>query len=155
MLRVSQQEIKRVKQEVSIQSLVEAHGVKLKQHGKDLAGLCPFHQDKEPSLVISPDKNLWHCLGACQSGGSVIDWVMRAERVSFLHAVELLRSDYTPNPKGKRPPKRSLSMKLPQLVKIEASDQSILGRVIEFYHDTLKQSPEANHLGKKRPITST
>ena len=44
-----------------------------------------------PSLVISPQKNLWHCLGACQTGGSVIDWVMRAEGVSFRHAVELLR----------------------------------------------------------------
>ena len=143
MLRVSQQEIERVKREVSIQNLVEAYGVKLKQHGKDLVGLCPFHPDKDPSLVISPDKNLYHCLGACQSGGSVIDWVMQAERVSFLHAVELLRSDYTPNPKAKRPPKRSLEMKLPQLVKIEAKDQEILGRVIGFYHDTLKQSPEA------------
>ena len=40
--------------------------------------------------MITPEKNLWHCLGACQAGGSVIDWVMRAEGVSFRHAVELL-----------------------------------------------------------------
>jgi DNA primase len=40
---------------------------------------------------VSPKKNLWHCLGACQAGGSVIDWVMRAEGVSFRHAVELLK----------------------------------------------------------------
>jgi len=38
-----------------------------------------IHDDREPSLVITPAKNLWHCLGACQAGGSVIDWVMRAE----------------------------------------------------------------------------
>ena len=38
-------------------------------------------------------KNLWHCLGACQAGGSAIDWVMRAEGVSFRLAVELLRKD--------------------------------------------------------------
>ena len=50
-------------------------------------GLCPFHDDREPSLVISPEKNLWHCLGACQAGGTVIDWVMRAEGISFRHAV--------------------------------------------------------------------
>ena len=33
--------------------------------------------------MISPGKNLWHCLGACQAGGSVIDWVMKAEGVSL------------------------------------------------------------------------
>jgi hypothetical protein len=44
--------------------------------GKDLVGLCPFHEDSEPSLVVTPGKNLWHCLG-CDAGESVIDWVMR------------------------------------------------------------------------------
>ena len=68
-----------------------AKGVKLKKHGENLLGLCPFHDDREPSLVITPEKNLWHCLGACQTGGTVIDWVMRAEGVRFRHAVELLR----------------------------------------------------------------
>ncbi|WP_374729018.1 CHC2 zinc finger domain-containing protein [Thiolapillus sp.] len=52
--------------------LVESSGIELKKHGKDYLGLCPFHDDKEPSLVISPDKNLWHCLGACNEGGDVI-----------------------------------------------------------------------------------
>jgi DNA primase len=36
-------------------------------------------------LLITPAKNLWHCLGACQSGGTLIDWVMKAEGVSFRH----------------------------------------------------------------------
>ena len=67
--------------------------MELRRHGQDLLGLCPFHDDKEPSLVISPEKNLWHCLGACGEGGSVIDWVMKSEGVSFRHAVELLRAD--------------------------------------------------------------
>lgn len=59
--------------------LVESSGVELKKHGKDFHGHCPFHNDKTPSLVISPDKNLWHCLGACQTGGTVIDWVMKCD----------------------------------------------------------------------------
>ena len=69
------------------------YGVELKRHGADLIGLCPFHEDHEPSLVVTPAKNLWHCLGACQAGGSVIDWVMKAEGVCFRHAVEILRQD--------------------------------------------------------------
>ncbi|MBI3563204.1 MAG: hypothetical protein HY080_15980 [Gammaproteobacteria bacterium] len=81
---------------VSLARVVEAAGIALTPHGKDLLGLCPFHADHDPSLVITPSKNLWHCLGACQRGGSVIDWVMLIEAVSFQHAVELLLSDYAP-----------------------------------------------------------
>lgn len=68
MARIPEEEIERLKKEVSVRGLAEARGVVLKSHGKDLVGLCPFHEDREPSLVITPEKNLWHCLGACQSG---------------------------------------------------------------------------------------
>ena len=46
---------------------------------------------------MTSSKSLWHCLGACQAGGTVIDWVMRAEGVSFRHAVELLQNDSLPS----------------------------------------------------------
>jgi DNA primase len=91
MARIPDADIERLKQEFSWQRLVEAQGIELKRHGPDLLDLCPFHEDHEPSLVVSPKKNLWHCLGACQRGGSVIDWVMKRRGVSFRHAVELLR----------------------------------------------------------------
>ena len=93
MARIPEEEIERLKSQISLERLALAKGVKLKKHGENLLGLCPFHDDHEPSLVITPDKNLWHCLGACQTGGTVIDWVMRAEGVRFRHAVELLRAD--------------------------------------------------------------
>ena len=63
MARIPEEEIERLKREVSIERLAEARGVKLKRHGADLVGLCPFHDDHSPSLVISPEKNLWNCLG--------------------------------------------------------------------------------------------
>jgi len=91
MARIPDHEIEWLKREVSLQRLVEASGIKLKKHGKDYLGLCPFHDDKGPSLVISPDKNLWHCLGACDEGGDVVQWVMKCQGVSFRHAVELLK----------------------------------------------------------------
>src|SRR5215216_4982049 len=96
MARIPDEEIERLKSQISLQRLAETKGVKLKKHGENLLGLCPFHDDREPSLVITPEKNLWHCLGACQAGGTVIDWVMKAEGVSFRHAVELLQNDYSP-----------------------------------------------------------
>lgn len=48
--------------------MVESAGIALKMSGKDLIGTCPFHDDSEPSLVVTPAKNLRHCFG-CQSGG--------------------------------------------------------------------------------------
>ena len=65
--RISEEELAELaelKSGISLQRLVESSGIELKQHGKDLIGHCPFHDDKTPSLVISTDKNLWHCLGA-------------------------------------------------------------------------------------------
>jgi len=92
MARFTDDQINRLKREVSVQRLAEVQGIQLKKHGTDLIGLCPFHDDREPSLVITPKKNLWHCLGACQCGGSVIDWVMNLEGVSFRHAAPCANS---------------------------------------------------------------
>ena len=111
--RIPEDELERLKAETSLERLVAGAGVELKTAGSDLVGCCPFHEDSTPSLVISPGKNLWHCLGACQAGGSVIDWVMRAEGVSFRHAVELLRDGKAgAEPLSSRAPERSSVRKL-------------------------------------------
>jgi DNA primase catalytic core len=150
MPRIPDDVIERIKHEVSVQRLAEAQGIQLKKHGADLLGLCPFHDDKEPSLVITPTKNLWHCLGACQVGGSVIDWVMKLEGVSFRHAVELLQNDYQPG--ATKPVKRSTVNKLDVPFETDIADQQLLNRVIAYYHDTLKQHPDALAYLKKRGI---
>ena len=149
MARIPAAEIERIKREVSVQRLVEASGIELKRHGADLIGLCPFHDDHAPSLVISPKKNLWHCLGACQAGGSVIDWVIKTQGVSFRHAVELLREGVPVSSPGllpaggslaATPVKRSSVPKLAAPVSLDADDQALLNQVIDYYHATLKQS---------------
>jgi len=77
--RIPAAELERLKRDISLERLATARGVELKPHGGNLIGLCPFHDDHAPSFVVTPSKNLWHCLGACQTGGSVIDFVMKAE----------------------------------------------------------------------------
>jgi len=95
--------------------------------------------------VISPRKNLWHCLGACQAGGSVVDWVMRSEGVSFRHAVELLRADLPlAASSASGPPPKAFSVKrLPAPVAGDVADDEALAQVVTYYHETLKASPEA------------
>jgi len=145
MARIPPDELDRLKREVAIAALAEARGVVLTPHGADLIGRCPFHDDHEPSLVITPAKNLWHCLGACQRGGSVIDWVMRAEGLSFRHAVEVLRTDAVAvaaaSPPGRV--KRSTVARLPAPIERDAADHEVLQQVVAYYHATLTASPEA------------
>jgi DNA primase len=136
MARIPDAEFERLKREVALVHLVEQRGVALRQHGADLIGRCPFHDDHEPSLVVTPATNLWHCLGACQRGGSVIDWVMVAEGVSFRHAVELLRADVpslaAAPPSSLAPaPKRSTVVKLPVPVDRDADDRLLLAQVVD------------------------
>ena len=155
MARIAESEIERLKREISVQRLAEGRGVKLKRHGADLIGLCPFHDDHEPSLVITPSKNLWNCLGACRRGGTVIDWVMLAEGVSFRHAVELLREDLPLGSSNTRPGvQRSTVPKLPAPVERTADDHMLLLQVVGFYQESLKQSPEALKYLERRGLKS-
>ena len=152
MTRVPEDEIARIKSGVSVARLAEAAGIALRSQGADLIGCCPFHDDSTPSLVITPSSNLWHCLGACQAGGSVIDWVMRSRGVSFRHAVELLRADA---PSLAAPPQgaaRSRTAMLPALAAPGAEDAALLAEVTGFYHDALAGSADAAAFLHRRKI---
>lgn len=151
MSRIPDIELEQLKQTISLQRLIESSGTHLKKHGKDYHGHCPFHDDKTPSLVISPDKNLWHCLGACQTGGDVINWVMKSQGLSFRHAVALLREGNF-NHLVAQPVKRATIPKLPSLLDANAEDQALLMQVIDYYHDMLKQTPEALDYLQKRGL---
>ena len=156
MARIPDHEIERLKKEISVERLAEARGIKLMRHGADLLGKCPFHDDRTPSLVITPAKNLWHCLGACNAGGTAIDWIMRAEGISFRHAVELLRADHLPLAASpNQPVKHGTVRKLPPPIAREADDRVLLLQVVDYYNESLKQSPEAMKYLESRGLKSS
>jgi len=154
MSRVPQEELERLKRDVSLQQLVEAYGVELKGSGDNLLGLCPFHDDKSPSLSVNPTKNVWKCHGACDKGGSVIDWVMDAQRVSFRHAVELLREapSLVAGATTKSAAKQSTVRRLAAPFEVADDDATILSAVTDYYHERLKQSPDAQAYLKQRGL---
>ena len=156
MARLPDDQKERLKKEISIQRLAEARGVKLRRVGKELIGLCPFHDDRNPSLCIDPVKNVWSCKGACGEGGDVIRWVARAEGISDTHALELLKGDYLPMAAGPiQPVKKSTVPRLPAPVTAEGNDQALMMRVVDFYWRTLKAEPEAMKYLAGRGITSS
>jgi DNA primase len=157
MARIPQEEIERIKHEVRIEELVRARGVALEPRGKDLFGTCPFHDDVEPSLSISPEKNLWHCLGACQTGGDVFAWVQKTEGVSFRHAYELLSTRFfvaSPSD-GLVLKKRSDVPKLGSPFTLEMDDDELRLAYIDYCHEELKRSPEVSRYLEKRGLVSS
>ncbi|ROZ61489.1 CHC2 zinc finger domain-containing protein [Ramlibacter sp. WS9] len=149
MARIPQAELEQLKNEISVQRLVEASGVELKKGGKDLLGKCPFHEDDEASLVITPHKNLWHCFG-CQIGGGPIDWVIKSKGVSFRHAIELLKAD--PSLAAGSPQKVTTTRALPAPVALDADDQALVAQTIDYYYQRLKEDAEARAYLKSRGL---
>jgi DNA primase len=141
MARIPEDELERIKSEVSVQRLVEASGIELKRVGRDLVALCPFHAEKSPSFKVSPAKNLWHCLG-CNAGGGPIDWVMKSKGISFRHAVELLKADPSLAASTGAPVKRSTARVLAAPVAVDAEDGAVYGNTTGYYHQRMKESDE-------------
>ncbi len=63
--------------------------VTLKKAGRNFKGLCPFHNEKTPSFIVSPDRQTFHCFG-CGKGGSIFDFVMLSDHIDFPEALETL-----------------------------------------------------------------
>jgi DNA primase len=163
MIRIPREEVEQLKHETDLAALVRASGVELATHGAggDLIGRCPFHDDRTPSLVVSPAKGagqpaLWHCLGACGVGGSVIDWIMKMRRVGFRHAIEVLREMKSGAGVvgGTAPAPSLLRKRLPPLAGLDAGDRQLMTQVVDYYHQRLKQSPDALAYLQKRGIGS-
>ena len=72
-----------------IEEVVAEYVQLTKRSGQNLFGLCPFHSEKTPSFSVSPSKQIYHCFG-CGKGGSVINFIMEIENLSFREAVEFL-----------------------------------------------------------------
>jgi DNA primase len=124
--------VREIKGRLSITGLVETY-VSLKRAGRGFVGLCPFHDDKNPSFHVNDDIGVFHCFG-CGAGGDIIGFVMKYKNLSFKEAVDELASkaeikiENRPLPVS-RNSGRGLSLKVNALA-------------CEYYHEMLTQSAE-------------
>jgi DNA primase len=83
--------IRRIKESADIVAIVSRH-TQLQRVGGRWKGLCPFHSEKTPSFHVRPETGSFHCFG-CHAGGSVVDFVMKTERLEFMEAIEKLAKE--------------------------------------------------------------
>ncbi|HEV2884117.1 MAG TPA: CHC2 zinc finger domain-containing protein, partial [Pyrinomonadaceae bacterium] len=87
-MRYPQTFIDDLKRQADIVRVVQDY-VQLKKKGANWMACCPFHKEKTPSFSVSPVKEIFYCFG-CHKGGSVFNFVMEMERVSFPEAIKLV-----------------------------------------------------------------
>ncbi len=80
-----------VRDRIDIVDLVGRH-VSLKKAGRSFKGLCPFHHEKTPSFIVTPERGTWHCFG-CGEGGNAFAFLMRQENLTFPEAVRSLAAE--------------------------------------------------------------
>jgi len=81
--------IEEIKKKIDIVEFIGSF-IPLKKTGRNFRALCPFHQEKTPSFIISPERQIWRCFGACNEGGDVIKFLMKWENLTFFEALKEL-----------------------------------------------------------------
>jgi len=82
-------DVELIKSKIDIVDFISDY-VSLKKMGRTFKSNCPFHSEKTPSFIVSPERGSWHCFGACSEGGDVISFLQKWENIEFLEALKIL-----------------------------------------------------------------
>ena len=81
-----------IKARIDIVDLVSRY-VPLKRAGRSYKACCPFHEERTPSFVVTPERGTWYCFGACGEGGDIFSFIMKKENVDFRDALQILAKE--------------------------------------------------------------
>ena len=143
-------QIDEIKSRIDIVDLI-SETVKLRRAGKNFSGPCPFHAEKTPSFIVSPDRQTWRCFGQCAEGGDVISFVMKKEGWDFVEALRYLaeRAGVKLEPfRGQKPEEKEEHERL----------RGLLEEAATFYHHQLVNTPAGkdalDYLHEKRGLSA-
>lgn len=145
-------DIDEVRTRTDLVSVVERY-VTLKRAGRQLKGLCPFHQEKTPSFVVSPEIGYWKCFGQCGEGGDVFKFVQKIENLTFPEALERLAMQAGVTLTSRQP---RATAGASDAAPSEAGQKDRLRQInalaLRFYRDVLARSPVAREYLQERGL---
>ena len=123
---------------------MRSHGIELEPVGQNFTAVCPWHDDKEASLVVNPAKQLYNCFG-CEAKGDVLTFLQTQEKLTFPQAVMKLRELAGDVPSDDLEPSAPAKPKSP-------GNPQLLKRVADHYAQGLAKSEEAREYLKSRSL---
>ncbi|TFG58704.1 MAG: DNA primase [Spirochaetales bacterium] len=129
--------IDEIKSRLPVEQLIGEYVALKAAGGKYFKGLCPFHTEKTPSFTVTPDKGIFYCFG-CQKKGSIFDFIMEIEHLSFAESLVFLGKKAGLDPslyEKKHKPEDSRRLQVFDL----------LERITMSFHYLLLNAPEAEH----------
>ncbi|MDY6134462.1 DNA primase [Campylobacter lanienae] len=138
---ISKNSIENLKNIINIVDVISSY-IPLKKSGANFVCVCPFHNDKHPSMSISPSKGIYHCF-SCKAGGDAIKFVMEYEKLGYAEAIEKLASIY------------NVSLEYTSSKSELKVDKKILENLNLHYKTLLYKNSEALNYLKHRSITDS
>lgn len=133
--------LEEIRSRIGIEELVGSY-VQLKKAGRNLKGLCPFHNEKSPSFIVSPDKGIAYCFG-CHQGGDIFKFTQLVENVNFPEALKILA--------------QKTGVKLPEHAPLVANQRlktiEINQCATQFYQEKLEANPPMKNYFLDRGLT--
>ncbi|MBU0612428.1 DNA primase [Patescibacteria group bacterium] len=128
--------IEEIKTRLDIKEIIQEY-IQLKKAGSNLKAVCPFHGEKTPSFMVSPEKQIWHCFG-CGEGGDIFGFIQKIEGVEFPEALRILAKRAGVEVTRQDPQLQNKKTRLLDAVKLTAS----------YYHKVLLDSSQAEYARK-------
>jgi len=144
-------DIDEVRTRTDLVSVVERY-VTLKRAGRQLKGLCPFHQEKTPSFVVSPEIGYWKCFGQCGEGGDVFKFIQKIENLTFPEALERLALQAGVTLTSRQPRAAGADAAVPSEAGSKDRLRQINALALRFYRDVLERSPVAREYLQERGL---
>ena len=133
--------LEEIRARINIEDLVGGY-IQLKKAGRNLKGLCPFHSDKNPSLMVSPEKGIAYCF-SCNNGGDIFKFIQLIENVNFGEAVKILAEKANV----------TLPHDLPKINNKRLKGIEINQWTVKFYEEQLEESKSKKEYFLKRGLT--
>ena len=124
-----------IKARIDIVSYVQRHVPELKKAGRSYKACCPFHSENTPSFVVNPERQYWHCFGACSEGGDIFTFAQKFHNWDFREALRELAAEAGVELRQQTPQQREKRDQLERM-------RGLLASAATAYHERLK-SPDA------------